>query len=373
MLVILPMIGTTLFGASSRSLARWTAAPQVATLRAMILKEPPEIRHGDKFGEAGDKAERQMAFYLKQAFGHDETVQVLNNIRLERDDGIASQVDHLIVHRWGFVVIESKSVHDAIEVNEHGEFSRWHAGRPHGMQSPVEQAKRQIEFFKQYLNDHAEEILGKVLGMQKRFGGRTWDHLVAISDTGRIHMKPASVKRPPTLCKAEQVVGRIRELFEQYAPLLQSDPHPKFSRDELGKIAAFLLEHDRPFGSPKREATVVEAAISPVATMTEGKKPLPAGVFSLMDPGAVGFFKMTAKGGNMKAAGPSCGKCGSGSVSVEFGNTYYLKCGDCGANTPIKPSCPTCGGKEKISKRGREYTAACNACGTARHYYTNPA
>lgn len=339
----------------------------------MIIKEPPEIRRGDKFEEAGDKAERQMAFYLRQAFERDDAVLVLNSIRLKRDDGVAGQVDHLIVHRWGFVVIESKSVHDAIEVNEHGEFSRWHGGRPHGMPSPIEQAKRQIEFFKEYLNNYAEEILGKLLGMQKRFGGRTWDHLVAISDAGRIHMKPASVERPPTLCKAEQIVGRILKLFEQYAPLLQRDTYPKFSQDELGKIAAFLLEHDRPLGSLKREAAVVDEVIPPVVAPTEGRKALPTGVISLMDASAAGIVKPTTKEIDPEAVGPSCVKCGGASVSVEFGYTYYLRCGDCGENSPIKSSCPTCGSKEKISKRGREYTAACNACGAARHYHTNPA
>ncbi len=92
----------------------------------MIIKERNPEEHGetDKFSVAGAKAEEQMAFYLKRAFADDPNVYVFNDIRLQGDDDDAAQIDHLVLHRHGFVIVESKSVSTGVAVNEHGEWVR---------------------------------------------------------------------------------------------------------------------------------------------------------------------------------------------------------------------------------------------------------
>ena len=89
----------------------------------MILKEidPKACHH--KMTEAGVKAEKQMAFYLNRAFGEDDKVCVINDLRLEYNGEVA-QFDHLMVHEFGFVVVESKSVSTKVSVNKHGEWIR---------------------------------------------------------------------------------------------------------------------------------------------------------------------------------------------------------------------------------------------------------
>jgi hypothetical protein len=50
-------------------------------------------------------------------------VLVFNDIRLQHD-GEVVQIDHLVVHRHGMVVIESKSVSGEIHVLPDGQFVR---------------------------------------------------------------------------------------------------------------------------------------------------------------------------------------------------------------------------------------------------------
>jgi hypothetical protein len=86
----------------------------------MIAKELDPVTSADKKRQAGYRAEAQLAFYLKRAFEHDRRIHVLNGVRLEVG-GDAAQLDHLIVHPYGMAVIESKSVHAKVKINEQGE------------------------------------------------------------------------------------------------------------------------------------------------------------------------------------------------------------------------------------------------------------
>ena len=89
-------------------------------MATMIAKELDPFTSTDKRQLAGRKAEEQMAFYLKRAFEHDDRVRVFNGLRFERE-GDAAQIDHLVFHRWGMILVESKSVTGTVRVNEHGE------------------------------------------------------------------------------------------------------------------------------------------------------------------------------------------------------------------------------------------------------------
>ncbi|MCY4488454.1 MAG: nuclease-related domain-containing protein [Deltaproteobacteria bacterium] len=89
---------------------------------------------------AGVKAEGQMAHYLHRAFSNNPETHVLHGLRLEdrqqpEQDGSPGvcQTDHLIVHRWGMFIIESKSVTEEVGVrpdNTGGDqWSRVYQGR----------------------------------------------------------------------------------------------------------------------------------------------------------------------------------------------------------------------------------------------------
>lgn len=81
----------------------------------MILKEPDNLNTDDKFLKAGHAAEKQLAFYLQRAFGGDDKITVLNGIRLKKRKDVC-QVNHLVIHEYGMVIVESKSVTSKVKI-----------------------------------------------------------------------------------------------------------------------------------------------------------------------------------------------------------------------------------------------------------------
>ena len=124
----------------------------------MIVKPYKQTNvHQDPRQLAGAAAEEQMAHYLHRGFNEDQGVHVLHDVRLEdraqpEQDGSTGvcQVDHLLVHRWGLFIIESKSVTEEVRVRSDDsggdEWSRVYRGKEKGMPSPIRQAQRQSEF-----------------------------------------------------------------------------------------------------------------------------------------------------------------------------------------------------------------------------------
>jgi len=152
-----------------------------------------------------------MAHYLHRAFSNNPETHVLHGLRLEDrqqpeqngSPGVC-QTDHLIVHRWGMFIIESKSVTEEVRVrpdNTGGDqWSRVYQGRESGMPSPIQQARRQAGFLRTFLERRREQLLGKPsVGMRtlarlvtgKDHGGfldAPIQLLIAISDKGRIKL-----------------------------------------------------------------------------------------------------------------------------------------------------------------------------------------
>ena len=129
----------------------------------MILKELDNFIPTDKFSMAGRRAEEKVAYYLKRDFADHKHIIVLNNIRLEKDDD-SCQMDHLIVHKYGMIIVESKSVSTEVRINEHNEWTRFFDGRWQGMPSPLEQARRQGILLRNHLNEYKEHLCRKSLG-----------------------------------------------------------------------------------------------------------------------------------------------------------------------------------------------------------------
>jgi len=94
----------------------------------MIVKPYERTQaHKDPRRRSGSAAERQMAHYLNRTFSGDESVFVLHGLRFEDRDqpeqdgshGVC-QIDHLVVHRWGLFVVESKSVTEEVRIASDG-------------------------------------------------------------------------------------------------------------------------------------------------------------------------------------------------------------------------------------------------------------
>jgi hypothetical protein len=356
----------------------------------MIIKELENIETNDKFEQAGYNAESQLAFYLNREFKDDPLFLVFNNLRFEKA-GDACQIDHLILHRYGMIIIESKSVTTRVEVNELGEWKRWFNHDWQGMPSPILQAQRQGKFLKDYLEAHAETLRNKlILGRRAHFTKMPIDVLVAISDSGIIN-RPKN-NNLSTVCKADQIADKVREIVSEYRKIdslltFSLKSAYLFDMDEVPRISSFLLANHKPLkvkaplidmNSSLRSSTPISSPVPnplisrPIATV----KPISPQrkIISVVPSDAQKpDIKPKPVVKSIKSASAStCAYCQSQNLSLLYVHNYFFKCNDCGKNTAIKNICPSCGDREKIRKSGLQFFCECEKCGTSQLFHTNP-
>lgn len=184
----------------------WVLQHIGARANAMIAKELDPFVGRDKFQLAGRKAEEQMAFYLRRYFATSDDIYVLNGLKIFANGELA-QIDHLIVHPNGIIIIESKSVASKITVTNDLQWIREYAENSTGMKSPIIQAEMQkmvfLEFAKK-LNDIPGVFLNENIQL-----------LIAISDNGIINW---SNRDPiPSVLKADQVCNAATAIIEAAA------------------------------------------------------------------------------------------------------------------------------------------------------------
>ncbi len=312
----------------------------------MILKDVDDQKVLDKYQKAGLAAEKQMAFYLKRAFGSEANVLVINSLRLEKL-GDAAQIDHLILHEYGMIIIESKSVSTKVAVNEYGEWVRSVDGKAQGIPSPVKQAQRQADFLKSYLTPFTDVLLKKVIGIQLKFDKMPIDLIVAISDQGIIARPKKHVDELNYIRKADQVADKIEEILTKYkkedALLRLSFKTPYCLGESARKnTSQFLLKRHKPLTSGTTRQPVVKQ-------------------------------KNAVKSAPLAAsAWPSCDKCNGTSVEVAYGKYgYYIKCKECDQNTAIRKSCPTCKDKLRVRKQKESFFLECAKCETSKLFHKN--
>lgn len=370
----------------------------------MIIKEktlgPPSA---DPRLKAGDKAERDMAFYLRRGFekplgggllkkGFE--VRVFNDLRLVlteasgRPDGAgrqdAVQIDHLVMHPWGMVIVESKSVTEEVLVNEHGEWTRKYKGKRHGMPSPIEQARRQGEALRQLLRDNAGRLRDrKILGLvQGGFARCPIEFLVAISDKGIIDRRGFEATE---VVKADQVVPRILEIIERHRKgtslLSKTDAQESgmwsMTEGEAERITAFLLERHSPLEAEDPSALPEPPLVSPSPSQPRTIEAVaPASPVRAAAPHPNPAPVAAPIAAAMAAAAPSlealkCDKCKSINVLIVHRKNYCLECDECGGFTRLDQTCTACGTKARIAKKGLEFRRECAGCGANRVFYRN--
>ncbi len=359
--------------------------------KIMIIKELDPIETKDPLLQAGFRAEAQLAFYLKREFKDDPLFLIFNNLRFEKA-GDACQIDHLVLHRYGMIIIESKSVTTRVEVNELGEWKRWFNNAWQGMPSPILQAQRQGKFIKDYLESNVETLLNKKLfGNQSHFTKMPIDVLVAISDSGIIN-RPKNDKLD-TVCKADQIPDKIKAIATEYRKKdslfnLSLEIAYELEKDEIPRISQFLLAHNKPAkinvsssntnskptsNSNQPSSAIENSSISkPIATdkpVSLPKKiiPITPNNHQQSDISHKPIIK-TAK----PTSTNTCSHCQSPNLLIAYVHSYFFKCNDCGKNTAIKNICASCGDRAKIRKSGLQFFSECEKCGNSQLFHTNP-
>ncbi len=328
----------------------------------MIDKEKESLRPTDAMRKAGYEAEKQMAFFLRRAFAETPDVFVFNDITFERN-GERAQIDHLVLHRFGFAIVESKSVTGTIEVNEHQEFVRTWGDQRKGMRSPIEQARLQAQLLQALLNDAKNSLRPKkMLGMvQPEFADPRFRIYIAISDQGVIKRNGSN---PPELMKAERVVSEIFETTRQIQQTQGVSGFVKFMTAAKDEEKKFEDQHVGAFSDQElvsiRSYLLAQALKSSVAQCNSTPpKPMVASEIPAAEQ------RLTSK--------PiKCNSCDSSNVEILYGRYgYYIHCGKCDTNQTLPKKCEICGSKAKLRKDGNSFYRDCEPCGTKRLVHTN--
>ncbi|KAA0571155.1 nuclease-related domain-containing protein [Azospirillum sp. Sh1] len=334
--------------------------------------------------QAGVRAERQMAFYLRRAFASSDDYAVLNNIRITAG-GDTAQIDHLVISRWGLVIIESKSVSTRVRVNQRGEWMRLMGGSWQGMPSPILQATRQRDFLRTVLSANKTKLLGRVLlGGQKDFENFSMDVMVAVSDHGIIDRVNGA--DPKEVFKADQIPMRVKELLEARRREIGGlfslrSPCMGIEPAEQVRLVGFLRDFELPVEDPQAEAPSTSSEVRelrqperretisprpaaplpaspPAAPLVVAPPPAVAPVVAppIVAPQSTASVGTTSVGtasvgappasappagaGSTNAeppgAGHRCRHCNCGDLAIRWGKYgYYFKCLGCAGNTPL--------------------------------------
>ncbi len=319
----------------------------------MIIKDKDVSVSTHYKKQLGDQVESDVAFYLKRQFSDQGDILVFNDLRIEHNQEFA-QIDHLVVYKKGFVLIESKSIKGTVKINDQLEWQRTARGHWVGMPSPITQAEIQAKLLKKLLNDNAESMLAKILGgvLQGYFGGRCWDILCAASNDAIIDRSHIPSKLSPKIVKAEAIGSRVKEIISRNSSVLK--PNPSFSSSELTNIKYFLLATHTPNLPPLKDSTEhlkTNVSDSKITKNEDGKRNNSTHCSS--------WFH--------------CKKCKSSNTEPKYGKFgYYVTCSECKTNTSMVQACLSCGNKKtRVSKRQQLYTVSCNCGSQTTFKYTN--
>ena len=94
--------------------------------------------------EAGERGEKDSAYFIDFYFGKSKNWAVIHDLRIEHNGQVA-QIDHLVMNRFmNIYVLETKNFHYGLKITPEGEFLVYDGKKHFGLESPLEQNERHI-------------------------------------------------------------------------------------------------------------------------------------------------------------------------------------------------------------------------------------
>jgi hypothetical protein len=161
----------------------------------------------------GMQGERSAAHYLDNYLGASKNFMVIHDLRITVDGEVA-QIDHLLVGRAFFILVETKTFGGDINVNEHGEFSVQYPGeRVYDITSPLAQSQRHANVLQKLLER---------LEIRPRTGRKHAMEHVVLVDPSRAIRRPDSKKLDTSfLLKADQFPDWHKKWVDRDAGVLE--------------------------------------------------------------------------------------------------------------------------------------------------------
>lgn len=188
--------------------------------------------------------EPQVSDMLQQHFGADDRYRVLNSLSLPVDKP-NSKIDHLIIHRAGFILIQSQSIRGKVQVNERGEWVHSANDNWYEMPSPVMTAMSTMDAFEEMLHEHRMILLDPWLpGLEQlqHFQERQFNIIVTTPCSADLDRNGAPPETTTNTIHVESLVDRVKELTDadRAATPTFSLETPHFTIDELGRMYNFF-------------------------------------------------------------------------------------------------------------------------------------
>ena len=313
-----------------------------------ILKQKDFTEHTNPRLAAGEQQEKDVAFYLRRAFKDDDNILVLNDYRFTYN-GETAQIDHLVVHRAGFIIIESKSIYGEVKVNDHGEWSRSFKGQWTGIPSPIIQAELQKDLLRQLMIANVEKFLGKIIGIQTQVTHREWDVICTVSNNCILHREDIPKNISKQVIKSESVADEVKRIggYSKIGTVLSGKAF--FTEQELKNIGDFLLEQ-----------CLSNVTTDVVSSTNHPERSVPE---TIEQPTETKSMPVKKQPNNKKPPRLTCKNCDeTEKLTAQYGKYgYYVQCGVCRTNTSMKTPCPACGNpKARIKKQGNHYWLTCD-------------
>lgn len=114
------------------------------------------VQHEIKNLLAGQKGERDVAYYLDHHYRDSDRIIVIHDLRIEVAGEVA-QIDHLVIQRYmrTAIVVESKRYGGDVQCNAAGEWTVWYGRKAMPIPSPVQQVKRHVTTLQRWLKAQA--------------------------------------------------------------------------------------------------------------------------------------------------------------------------------------------------------------------------
>lgn len=174
-------------------------------------------------------------------------LRVFNGLRLVQGQH-ALHLDHLILHRHGFILLENAAMMLEISISAMGEWTHIYCDAPLRVPSPLLQVERKLKRLHSLLEAHAPS-LRQERGQQFYFYPLSFHKLVVVAEDVKLEV-PRGTKLPE-LVKANQLPRQLQLIAAQSkrkakATLGYKAKGLELSDTELYKISAFLRSQHEP-------------------------------------------------------------------------------------------------------------------------------
>jgi Nuclease-related domain len=174
-------------------------------------------------------------------------LRVFSGLRLLQGQH-AFTLDHLVLHRHGFIIIENAAMMKGLSVNALGEWTHIYCDAPLRIPSPHVQVERKLKRLHSFLEPHAS-VLRRDNAQQFYFYPLTYHKLVVLADDVKLQL-PKGMNLPDFV-KASQLPRKLQTLAAESrrkakATLGYKAKGLELSDSELFKISAFLRNQHEP-------------------------------------------------------------------------------------------------------------------------------